>query len=473
MCHPEDPVRPFRRPARLRRAGTALILSLLFLTLFLSMGFALMNETTLSLRKAENLRSVQDSRMAAESGLVFMLRHLKEVRLPGDTTEATLIPTLQTVLAQRLNGTGNLDGAAVQNTGAAVFVPQIEVDGGGTFRSWVSSLGGDRCRLMVEGSAHGVSRCLTMDLILSRDTSLVFTYGLASRGQIQIAGGTTIVGVNKPSEANIFSATTSSGTAVLIDGNSAVISGDIFLTGGADSVSIGSPSIGGTSDPDAIWDHIHCDMPPPDFPVVNTAPLAALATGQVVDPSTNTAASGQVYNNIRIAAGTNPNFASNVVLNGVVYIESPNVVTFDGHATVNAIIVTEDKDDPLEDCRIRFAGTVEPNGVEALPDTPEFAAVKQHTGTYIVAPGFRVVFEGNFATINGSIAADQIAFAGTSEGIIKGTIVGLADVPMTLEGNVSVSVDRSNIDDDPAGFLKPFGMHVIPDTYLEFTVVPG
>jgi len=449
-----------------------MVLSLLFLAIFLSVGFALMSEVTLGLQTAENFHSAQDARMAAESGLHFMLYQLKKVRLPGDTTDATLIPNLRSALGQRLDGTTNLNGATVQNSGAAVFVPEIQVDGGGTFCSWVSVLEGDRCRLTAKGSAHGVSRYVTIDMLLGREVSQVLSYGLASRGQIQISGETRIIGVNKPTEANIFSATTSGGAAIHIQGNSAQISGDVFLAGGAEQVLLeGTPSIGGTDDPDAILDHIHCGVDPPDFPVLNTAPLAALATN-VVDKSTKTNASGLVFNNIRIAAGTNPTFNSDVVVNGILFVESPNVVTFEGHATVNAIIVTEDADDAIDSCRIRFAGTVDANGVEALPDTPEFTAVKQHTGTFIVAPGFGVEFEGNFGTINGSIAADRVAFAGTSEGTIRGTIIGLADLPMTLEGNVRVFLDKSGINEDPAGFLKPFAMGVLPDTYRELSAAP-
>ena len=112
------------------------------------------------------------------------------------------------------------------------------------------------------------------------------------------------------------------------------------------------------------------------------------------------------------------------------------------------------------------------NSVDTLPDTPEFAQIRQHPGTFIVAPGFDVSFEGTFGTINGSIAADKISFLGTSEGTIKGTIIGLADEPMILEGNVEVCVDKSGANTDPSAFLKPFGMGPLPDTYCELRVAP-
>lgn len=462
-------MRPCRKGTK---RGFTSMLALLFLALMCSLSIALFSTTDFELRKSENLRQATDARLAAESGLRFMLYHLKEVRLPGDTTESTFIANLHSALAERLDGTANLAGAAVQNTGDDVFVPQIEIDNGATFCCWVQWVGEDRCRLTVKGSAQGLSRHLAIDLNVAPKLPAVFKYGLASRGQIEIGGSTRIVGVNSPQEADVFSTTTSHPDAVCITGSGVEISGDIFLTGDTDYVLIeGTPTIGGTNDLDLIHQHIHCGLIPPRFPDLDTAPLAALAT-DVVDASTDTGSAGQVFNNIRIAGGTDPVFSSDVVVNGVVYIEAPNTVMFTGHATVNAIIVTEDSDQPLESCQITFAGTVDANGVGASPDTPEFAAVRQHTGTFILAPGFGVNFQGDANMIQGSIAADQIAFSGNSGGTIQGTVIGLADLPMVLDGHVEILVDKSNPDDDPAGFVKSLGLDPAPDSYQELDAAP-
>ena len=45
------------------------------------------------------------------------------------------------------------------------------------------------------------------------------------------------------------------------------------------------------------------------------------------------------YRNIRIPGGSNPTFSGNVVLEGIVYIETPNVVTFTGNADIRGIVV--------------------------------------------------------------------------------------------------------------------------------------
>jgi len=454
------------------RGGFASILALFFLALTCTFFVALFAQTNTEMRKSENLHHAAEARLAAESGLQLMLYHLQQVPLPADTTDATLLANVHSALAQRLDGTGNLDGATVQNSGEELSVPQIAIDSEGTFCCWISPMGDSRCRLKVKGSAHGLSRYLTMDLRLAPKLSGVFKYGLASRGQIQVGGSTRIVGLNDPSEADVFSATTSQEDAIYITGDSVEISGDLFLVGSSDyAVITGTPNIGGTTDPSLIPQHVHCGVPAPDFPEPDIAPLAALATN-VVDASTDTG-SGQVFSNIRIAAGTDPVFGSDAVVNGVVYVEAPNIVKFTGNATLNAIIVTEDSDQPLAACQITFSGTVEANGVQALPDTPEFAAVKEHTGTFIVAPGFGVNFQGAANVIQGSVAADQIAFSGNAGGTLQGTLIGLADLPMSLDGHVSILVDKTSFDNDPAGFVRRMGLESVPDSYRELTASPG
>ena len=106
-------------------------------------------------------------------------------------------------------------------------------------------------------------------------------------------------------------------------------------------------------------------------------------------------------------------------------------------------------------------------GVEVLPDTPEFAAVKQQTGTFVLAPGFGVTFSGNFGAVNGSIAADQLTFTGTAEGVVRGAVLGLADLPATLSGHVEIRVDRAHAAPHPAGFVQSFALVPVASTYLE------
>ena len=57
---------------------------------------------------------------------------------------------------------------------------------------------------------------------------------------------------------------------------------------------------------------------------------------------------------------------------------------------------------------------------------------------------------------------------GREHKIISG--VGLTDVPMTLDGEVNILVDKSDENLNPAGIIKSWAFEPQPDTYREFTV---
>jgi len=460
-------LKPRRGPRPHTCGGTVTILALLLLIVLSTLMISFAQFTGLGLRAADNFRRTADARLAAESGMAFTIYQLRRVRLPADTTEATLAANLTTALGSRLDGTTNLSGAAVTNTGSEVYVPPIPLDAGSTFCCWILPVDADLCRLRVKGSAGGVDRYLTIDLAIAPRLPSVFDYGLASGGPVLLSGASKIVGVNDPAEASVFAAISDAGEAINIGGNAVTVSGDLFVSGEDGSVAItGSPSIGGSTDPATVAEHIHFGVEPPEFPELNVAPLAAMATN-VVDGSTDTASPGQTFTNIRIAAGTNPSFGSDTVINGVVYVEAPNLVSFAGHAQINGMMVTEDKGLPIEECQLSFAGTVEAAGVEALPDTDQFGPVKQHTGTFVLAPGFAATFAGNFSTVSGTIAADQLTFSGTSEGVIRGAVIGLSDRPTQVAGKVEIYVDQANAGPNPAGFVKSLALEPVADSYCE------
>jgi hypothetical protein len=305
-----------------------------------------------------------------------------------------------------------------------------------------------------------------VELVFTPKRPAVFDYGLASKGQINIGGHARILGVNNPGEASVLSATQNHSDAISLSGN-ITVSGDLYAAGSSTYVAMtGTPSVAGSTDPTVIAEHVHLGVDPPDFPETNTAPLAALANGDVI---TTDKPSQSTFTNVRIAAGTNPTFGGDVTFNGIVYIEAPNKVKFSGQTTINGLIVTQNSGCSLDSCQISFTGGVTANGVGVLPNTSQFADVKQQTGTFICAPGFALSFSGNFGAVNGSIAADQLTFAGTAEGTVEGSVIGLKDVPTSLNGNVDINVDRSKSNENPAGFVKSVALVPEADSYLELT----
>ena len=451
-----------RNPSRFR-PGMSYVLALLVLAVLSTLAVALVAITDSGLRQADNSRSVLNARLAAESGLEFTLHQLKRARLPGDTTEDTFLDNLCIELGRVLDGTPSLQGQIVTRDTQAVYVPDIPVETG-AFRSRFRWEGDGRCQLLVTGTSGPVSRRVSLDLVFVSRRAAVFDYGIASRGQVNVSGNASIIGVNYPTEANVLSATESVAEAIQVAGN-VTISGDLFVSGEETRVTIsGTPSVGGTSDAEEILSRVR-RVALPDFPAIDTEPFEQLAVN-VVDAETDIG-NKTTFDNIVIRANTDPVFSNQVTLNGVVFIEAPNNVTFVGGVTINGIVVTEESSQPIANCQLHFAGHVEAQGVEVLPDTPEFAAVKEHTGTFVLAPGFGVTFAGTFSAVNGSIAADQLTFTGTAEGTVKGSVIGLKDLPTEVGGNVDIFVDRLSADPEPAGFVNSFALEADPDSYGE------
>lgn len=455
------------------RGGVAYVISLMAMIVFTVLAAAMASNTMLILCAGDNHRSVVNARLAAESGMDFMLHQIRNIRLPQDTKQETLPTNLTQALGDLLNATANLASQPVTVSRLhsaehclhwTVHVPEVQLPSG-SFSCTLVPVGPDRCTLIVQGSANGISRSVAIELVMISKHSKAFDYGLASFGPVSMSGNAIIVGVNDPSEASMIAANTSGGAALSLSGN-AVIGGDLTVVGDSYITISGTPSVGGTSDPELIGDHIHTVPTAPEVPALDVAPLAALAIN-VVNSSTHTSSSGMTFNNIRIAPDANPTFASNVVINGIIYVEAPNIVTFSGKATINGIVVTEDSDNPIESCQLHFAGQVEAFSVETLPDTPEFHDVREHTGTFVVAPGFAVTFSGQFSAINGAIAADQLTFTGQSEGIVNGAVIGLGNYPTSLDGNVEIHVDRQRAYPNPCGFLKTIALEADPASYTE------
>jgi len=458
----------------LKRGGVVYILALTLLITLTTLAAAFCASASLELRKSQNVVDTLQARLSAESGLSYMLLKLDEVRMPVSTNSDTLMTNLAMELVNVLGSTADVDAAQIQCTSTLVSVPEITVENiafSTSFAMESDGAGGQRCRMTVTGRCGAARRQASIAMTPTPRPVEAFDYGIASKGRIYISGSGEVNGVNTGQEATVFSM---SAEPVAIEaGGSATIGGDLFVTNASEESILlggGGLSVAGETDIfEIINNHAHFDVEPPEFPEIDITPFAALTTG-VIDSNTDLPNQDLVLNNIRIKAGTNPKFTSDTVINGVLVIESPNEVVFTAGTVINGIIVTED--DVSHDIvhkQIEFRGHVSAPGVGALPDTEEFAAVKQLGGTTILAPGFAVTFRGTTNTINGTIAADQFAFRGNTDidGELTGSIIGLKDREMILQGNATIRINRQTDDDTPAGFVHPIGLIVAPGTYTE------
>jgi hypothetical protein len=159
-----------------------------------------------------------------------------------------------------------------------------------------------------------------------------------------------------------------------------------------------------------------------------------------------------------------------VIFKGIIFIEPPNAIKFNGNTQITGIIIANGSlDSPSSANKLEFLGTVDSHSVSELPDQ-EFSELKQETGTFLLAPGFSVSFGGNFATINGVIAAGGVNFFGNAGGNINGSVVNYAETPMELDGNTDLIFNRSGIDKNPAGFEPSKILTFQPSSYSEIAL---
>jgi hypothetical protein len=281
-------------------------------------------------------------------------------------------------------------------------------------------------------------------------------------------GNPRILGANSASEANVLITTYTDPEALNLTGN-CQIGGDVSISNPAAHASLtGNVSVGGESGSGgAVLDHIHIGVGDVPFPEVDPTVFEPFAVN-IVDKTTKTNGN-KTFSNIRILANTNKTFGGNITLNGVTYIEVPNDITFSGNLTVVGVIVTEDAGDNVYDVnRLKFTGNTSIWGVEDLPDTPEYADLKELPGSFLLAPGFGVDFTGNFGTFSGTIAADEFFFRGNASGTVFGSVINYSNSMFRLTGNSNLTFDRSGDPETPPGFFTPSRLSPVAGSYREY-----
>jgi len=465
--HPpaRPPPAPAARPPACA-AGSAYVLAILVLGIFASLAVALAAEAGIGLRKANNEVRIHAARLEAEGGMAFLAHVMRQIQMPGGLSDDQRVQRLRDSLQALL--VGSLDGQQVQKVDLAVVVPAIATAAGRSFTAGAELNADGAFRLSVQGQALNCARGVRMDFEAVGGGSAVFDYGVASRSRVKMTGNARILGASDPAEAHILSATYTESEAVNLTGN-CCLEGDVFVSNPSATVSLtGNITIGGES----VWggdiyDHIHIGMGDVEFPEADPGIFEPYATN-IVDSSTSTSGN-KTFTNIRILAGTNPNFSGNIKLYGVVFIETPNKVKFAGNLSITGVVVTQDAGEgDLDNNYLHFTGNTTVKGVEQLPDGPEFAGVKELPGTFLLAPGFATKFTGNFGTVSGTMAADEFQFTGNAGGVVHGWIINWGDTEFKLTGNANLTMDQSGLTTLPFGFSLPTMLSPMPTSYEEF-----
>jgi len=449
---------------RSRRHGVASMLAMLFLILFSVLAIGFYASSNMSAQVARNERVASDAQLAAESGLAFMRYQLGSIDIPTATTNDNLLPTVTTELARLLNGTTNMGGNTIQNSSGTISVPSptgwisLDSDGKKKFRATVTQSG---AFLILTVSGQGtdpeILRTIRIRFQKAPRASALFDYGVASKGKIVTSGSSRIIGQGDPARGSVLSTNMTDPTPIVVNGKE--VSGDISIVNPSGNVSFSGATIGGTSNTALILaEHIHKGVDEPDFPEIDTSAYAAYATTKYIGQKN--------LDNVYIPPNINPKFTGNTTIKGVLYVQAPNVVEFGGTVTIQGAIVVENGAAmDLTKNQLNFTGNVAASGVETLPAS--YGELRKLTGAFILANNFSTSFSGNFGTVSGHVIASKIRFWGNAGGVIKGSVINMADVQMDVGGSSEVIIASTGTSNYPTGVTFGLKFAPLPDTYVE------
>lgn len=453
-----------------KNKGIALAAALLFVAVFSALAVGMFTLSGQNSLAARNLHTVNQARSSAESGLEVLRYYMSQVAIPGTTPQSQRFAQVVSAFTGASailpsgfdcsineDGTmilfGDSDGSITLSDNEGFYAQMIDVDNG------------DHVDISITGTSGQIDRTITSGFTYGTRKHSVFDYGVASKGSV-LTSSIALSGLNLRIEADMYIESMTVNQALSM--KNSLIAGDVKIVNPDGYVTItGDSSIGGETGVNA-FNHVETGVDPTEFPMPNPGYFEQFVNGATID-STNigTFTSNATLNNVRIAAGTNPTFDGNTTINGVMFIEQPNVVTIKGSATINGLIVGNgDLSDNSGTNKLVFEGGVISSSVESLPQTEQFAGLHDETGTFVMAPGFAVSMGGNFGTLNGCIAANGFATYGNAAGTIGGSIINYSPATMNLGGN-DLFFNRSGITELPAGFVPEIVIHYDPSLYEE------
>jgi hypothetical protein len=307
---------------------------------------------------------------------------------------------------------------------------------------------------------------------------------MASKSPILLNSNARIMGASDPRLGSVLS-TSSRTPTVQLEGNAAV-SGDVSFSdpGAALAMDSNSTIAGEHLNGPGIDDHVHYNVDEPEFPTVNTDVFKPFVGGDagyggmtITPPNSagTTVFNSGTVRNLLIKASPHPDrwvvFDSNMQIDGIIYIETPNKVQFKSNVDIRGAIVVQNN--PTHDHTrniIDFNSNVKLQGIETLKGLNDAyfpPALTSLTGSTILAPKFKVRFNSNFGTTGGSVIADQLHFDSNATGTIRGSVLNLSDTFVEMDSNARITIQAMGTDNFPTGVQ--FGSHYepLPSTYRE------
>jgi len=452
-----------RRTIYLKRQGAVLLISLIFVIIFSALVVSMATFSGTNVQLASNQHKVDRALGSAESGLEVMRYWLTSIAMPSSTSPSNYLSTIVYNLQYDLDA-NSISNITINDDGSVQPVT-LDSAAGQTFNGQFSIDPNDHNILQVyaTGGNGQITRTIRVRYDIGPYEFPIFNYGLATKGPLLFTGNPTVNGVNSNSEADMFIGSQNNELALLVTGNTN-FEGDISIANAdANAVFQRDVIIGGDHGQEAIDNHVSKGVEAPEFPIPDTEHFRQYATGNTIDSGTDISRS-MTLTNVTIEAGTNPTFAGNIIIEGILFIEPPNIVTFNRNVALNGIIVGNGDPENPGTNKISFLGNFATN---PYPPGAEFDAIRCETGSSILAPGFAASFEGNFSALGGVMAVSGAHFSGNVNALIKGTIINYSEDPVTIDGNATLNFDRSDDIKVPAGFDLIRVLKYDPSSYEE------
>ena len=449
------------------RSGIAFIAALIFLAIFSALSVGMLGLSTGNAQVARNHQLGNGAFCSAQSGFEIV-RYLCEGISVQGTNPSTKLSSIYNGIQTKIASSGlTCINAGLDSNQKTITIANVSLAAGQKSFNFQMTQDGSDDSIMhtrITGSDGAIERNIRINFKLDESANTVFDYGIASKGPLLMSGQTAVAGVNLAIESDVFIDTTTLGDSFGISGQ-ASIAGDVHIVNPYASYSIGTKSVVGGETGAAAADNVHVNADPVDFPTPNVEYFRTFATGPVID-STNLNDYSTLDNAV-IAANTNPTFASDMQINGVLFIEQPNKVTFAGKSSVCGVIVgVSEVGDTSGINSIQFSGQVTSQDTSTL-EGEQFANIKNETGTFLMAPGYIADFTGQANVINGVIAVSGVRFTGQAGGTINGSIINYGNSDVVLQGQSELLFNRSGTTENPAGFVPVKRLTLDKDSYSE------